>query len=95
MNCRGYGKSDKLHDTKFYTPNIITDDCISVLDAIGVDKVHLYSGSRGANIALLLAKYHPERFFSYSIFDAEIYDNVKQYPGVGNPSISDNLYYRK
>ena len=76
MDCCGYGKSDKPHDPARYTPEAITQDCISVLDDAGLDKVHIYGGSRGANITLLMAKYFPQRFLSYTILDAEIYENT-------------------
>jgi 3-oxoadipate enol-lactonase len=56
---RGVGRSSALFHA--YTTEAMADDAVSVLDAAGVDRVHVYGISLGGMVAQQLALRHPER----------------------------------
>lgn len=56
---RGIGRSRSL--TQVYTAEAMADDAVSVLDAAGVDRVHIYGISLGGMVAQQLALRHPDR----------------------------------
>ncbi len=56
---RGVGRSRALIHA--YTTEVMADDAASVLDAAGVDRVHVYGISLGGMVAQQLALRHPER----------------------------------
>ena len=56
---RGVGNSQALLHA--YSTAAMADDAVSVLDAAGVDRVHVYGISLGGMVAQQLALRHPER----------------------------------
>jgi 3-oxoadipate enol-lactonase len=56
---RGVGRSRALFQA--YTTEAMSDDAVSVLDAAGVDRAHVYGISLGGMVAQQLAIRHPER----------------------------------
>jgi 3-oxoadipate enol-lactonase len=56
---RGVGRSESLMPA--YTTEAMADDAVSVLDALGLDAVHLYGFSLGGMVAQQLALRHPRR----------------------------------
>jgi len=56
---RGAGQSDKPDIP--YTMDMLTDDAAGLLDALGVDRAHIYGHSMGGAIAQHLALRYPEK----------------------------------
>ena len=56
---RGVGQSASL--TYAYTTEAMADDAVSILDALAIDRVHVYGFSLGGMIAQQVALRHPER----------------------------------
>jgi 3-oxoadipate enol-lactonase len=56
---RGVGRSQALWHA--YSTAAMADDAVSVLDAAGVDRVHVYGISLGGMVAQQLALRHPDR----------------------------------
>jgi 3-oxoadipate enol-lactonase len=56
---RGVGQSESL--TYAYTTEAMADDAVSILDALAIDRVHVYGFSLGGMVAQQVALRHPER----------------------------------
>jgi pimeloyl-ACP methyl ester carboxylesterase len=56
---RGIGRSQSW--TYAYTTEALADDAVSILDHLGIDRVHLYGFSLGGMVAQQLALRHPAR----------------------------------
>src|SRR5581483_10859690 len=56
---RGIGRSQSL--TYAYTTEAMADDAVSILDDLGIDRVHLYGFSLGGMVAQQIALRHPAR----------------------------------
>jgi pimeloyl-ACP methyl ester carboxylesterase len=56
---RGVGRSRSLLHA--YTTEVMADDAVSVLDAAGVERAHVYGISLGGMVAQQVALRHPER----------------------------------
>ena len=56
---RGYGHSDRPHQK--YTMDTWADDLKELLDALGMEKIHVHGGSMGGYIAIKFATKYPER----------------------------------
>lgn len=56
---RGIGLSESW--TYAYTTEAMADDAVSILDALGVDRVHVYGFSLGGMVAQQIVLRHPER----------------------------------
>jgi len=59
---RGIGRSESL--TPAYTTEAMADDAVAVLDAVGLERVHVYGISLGGMVAQQLALRHPRRVTS-------------------------------
>jgi pimeloyl-ACP methyl ester carboxylesterase len=66
---RGTGLSDR--PTKMATLEERTDDIRAVLDAVGIERAHLFGGSEGGSMASMFAAMHPERTQSLIIWGAQ------------------------
>jgi 2-succinyl-6-hydroxy-2,4-cyclohexadiene-1-carboxylate synthase len=60
----GHGRSDAPRDPARYRMERCVDDLISILDAMGLTRVHLLGYSMGGRVALAAALEHPRRFAS-------------------------------
>jgi pimeloyl-ACP methyl ester carboxylesterase len=56
---RGIGQSESL--SYAYTTEAMADDAVSIIDALALDRVHVYGFSLGGMVAQQLALRHPER----------------------------------
>jgi 3-oxoadipate enol-lactonase len=56
---RGIGQSESMMPS--FTTEAMADDAVSVLDALGLDAVHIYGFSLGGMVAQQLALRHPRR----------------------------------
>jgi pimeloyl-ACP methyl ester carboxylesterase len=67
MDLRGFGDSDRPTDPASYAPALILKDLSSVLDALGVERVHLVGHDWGAVIAWIFAGSAPDRVATLSV----------------------------
>ena len=56
---RGIGQSKSF--TYVYTTEAMADDAVSILDELGLERVHVYGFSLGGMVAQQVALRHPER----------------------------------
>ncbi|MBW8012300.1 MAG: alpha/beta hydrolase [Chloroflexi bacterium] len=77
IDYRGFGKSDKPHDTDQYSIKLIVEDIVAVLKELAIKKCHVYGHSMGGWIIYGLAKYYPNILLSMIISDGV--------PGSGDP----------
>jgi 3-oxoadipate enol-lactonase len=89
---RGIGRSESLMPA--YTTEAMADDALSVLDALGLDAVHVYGFSLGGMVAQQLALRHPRRVRSLVLgatqaggrravrADAEVLSFFRRRPGM-------------
>lgn len=61
VDLRGHGRSSGPHDAASYSPAILADDLVAVLDAEGLDRVDVVAYSMGAYVSLALVQGHPQR----------------------------------
>ena len=66
---RGTGLSDR--PTKMATLEERTDDIRAVMDAVGIERAHLFGGSEGGSMTSMFAAMHPERTQSLIIWGAQ------------------------
>lgn len=59
FSTRGVGRT--AHGEGKLTFDRDADDCVCVLDALGIDRAYVFGFSDGGNLALVLAVNHPER----------------------------------
>lgn len=77
IDSRGYGDSDKPHDSKYYHSQLIASDTIAVLKNLGLDKAHCFGYSMGGRHAFALMQYYPDYFKSFVIGAAHPYPDNK------------------
>jgi len=65
IDKRGHGKSSKPHNPADYIQEKFASDVIAVMDDLQIDKAHFWGYSFGGYIGILLAKYNPDRFYSF------------------------------
>jgi 3-oxoadipate enol-lactonase len=82
-DMRGHGASGKPSDNKALSLERLGQDCIELLDHLGLEKVHIGGSSTGGIIGMHLAVHHPERLLSLSSYAA--------IPGLA-PSTTHNNY---
>ncbi|NQX79115.1 MAG: alpha/beta hydrolase [Hyphomicrobiaceae bacterium] len=61
MDHRGHGQSQKIHDPKLYSADIMAQDARRLLDYLNVDCSDIMGYSMGARVAAFLALAHPEK----------------------------------
>lgn len=54
LDCRGHGKSQKLHDPNAYSMELMADDARRLLDHLDIEEAHVFGYSMGARVSLLL-----------------------------------------
>jgi pimeloyl-ACP methyl ester carboxylesterase len=60
MDCRGHGESDKPHDPKSYSHDLMKEDAVAVIRAAGVVATHLMGYSMGGYLSMRLLMENPE-----------------------------------
>jgi pimeloyl-ACP methyl ester carboxylesterase len=84
VDQRGYGKSEKPHQSNFYTPELVSSDFLTVIDQVfGNDKkCHFFGNSRGGNIGFALMAHHQDRFHSFMVGGAKtsLSESTLQFP---------------
>jgi pimeloyl-ACP methyl ester carboxylesterase len=73
IDIRGYGASDKPHNPEAYELKLLVDDIVAVLDDLNVNKAHFLGYSMSGRLGFGVAKYAPERFYSFIIGGAHPY----------------------
>ncbi len=66
IDNRGAGRSDKP-EMEVYTTEMMAEDTLSVLEALGIEKAHFHGISMGGAIAQVIAATHPERVNSLTL----------------------------
>jgi 3-oxoadipate enol-lactonase len=67
-DSRGHGRSEASPGA--YSLELLTEDAIGLLDALGIDKVHWVGLSMGGMIGQGVALYHPNRLKSLALCDS-------------------------
>ncbi|CAF3774984.1 unnamed protein product, partial [Rotaria sp. Silwood1] len=73
MDSRAQGRSSSSSANITY--DLMTSDVVSLLNYLGVSKIHLVGWSDGANIGLNLAMHHPGRLYSLFAFGANYHSS--------------------
>jgi pimeloyl-ACP methyl ester carboxylesterase len=58
------GEAERVLEIAAYTLSDLADDCVAILDDLGIDRAHVVGVSMGAMIAQQLAIDHPERLLT-------------------------------
>src|ERR1700744_793561 len=58
------GEAERVLEIAAYTLSDLADDCVAILDDLGIDRAHVLGVSMGAMIAQQLAIEHPERLLT-------------------------------
>jgi pimeloyl-ACP methyl ester carboxylesterase len=64
VDHRGHGQSNKPHDAAAYALPLRVADVVSVIDALGLERVHFAGISWGARLGFALGEHAPERLHS-------------------------------
>lgn len=74
-DCRGQGRSDAPPGP--YLPQQHAADLVALLDALGIDRVHLVGLSNGGVIAMYVASAHPDRVARLVLADTYAYTDAQ------------------
>lgn len=66
---RGHSNSTNTGDPDSYTFDLLVDDAVAAVDALGLDRFHLLGHSMGGVVAQRLVLEHPERIVSLVAMD--------------------------
>jgi pimeloyl-ACP methyl ester carboxylesterase len=64
VDARGHGASDKPHEAKAYSMDLLVNDMVAVLDAVNIPKAHFWGYSWGAGIGYAVGQHAMDRFHS-------------------------------
>jgi pimeloyl-ACP methyl ester carboxylesterase len=90
---RGFGDSDKpdVPPIHGYTPEILADDLVALLDGLQIPKAVVAGYDIGATVAQTLALRHPDRVRALALFNPA-------YPGIGDrrfePTVQPEFWYQ-
>jgi pimeloyl-ACP methyl ester carboxylesterase len=90
---RGFGDSDKpdLPPAEGYTPEVLAEDLLALLDGLGISRAVVAAYDIGATVAQTLALRRPERIRALALFNPA-------YPGIGkrrfDPSVQREFWYQ-
>jgi epoxide hydrolase 4 len=68
-DMRGYGGTDAPSRVRDYKLEILTRDVVELIDALGVDKVHLVGHDWGGAIAWEVGQHHGDRLHTLSVIN--------------------------
>ncbi|NVB41036.1 alpha/beta fold hydrolase [Pseudenhygromyxa sp. WMMC2535] len=68
-DMRGYGGTDAPPRVRDYDMDLLVRDVVELIDAVGVDKVHLVGHDWGGAVAWAVAQHHGERLHSLSVLN--------------------------
>ena len=71
-DVRGCGKSDAPASDFRYSTDLLVRDALTVMDALGLERVHWLGESSGGVLGVLLASQHPERIASLTLVNTPI-----------------------
>lgn len=83
-DLRGYGLSSKQADDLQFTH---TDDVITLLDSLHIDKVHIVGLSMGSFIASEVVALHPDRLLTATLASG----NIRNRPGPSTPFSAEEI----
>ncbi len=66
-DMRGYGGTDAPARVRDYDMDLLVNDVVELIDALGVDKVHLVGHDWGGAIAWEVAQRHPDRLHTLAV----------------------------
>lgn len=98
MDALGHGASDKPHESDSYRVELQAADVISVLDHVGVDRVHYWGFSMGGRIGFAIADNSGNRLRSLIVGAAHPYSRTliaAQRPDGSDPSAFVNALYKR
>jgi len=72
IDLNGFGWTERLREPEAYTLQGQARLVLGVLDALGIERVHLAGHSYGGGLALWLASAHPERVASLILVDSTL-----------------------
>jgi pimeloyl-ACP methyl ester carboxylesterase len=67
-DLRGHGRSDRRDEG--YTPALLSEDLLGIMDALSIPQAHLVAYSYGGTAALYTALHHPERVGKLALLEA-------------------------
>jgi pimeloyl-ACP methyl ester carboxylesterase len=67
VDHRGHGLTDKPHDADAYALELRVADVVSVINALGLDRVHFLGISWGARLGFALGEHVPDRLMSLTL----------------------------
>ncbi|MDA4848198.1 alpha/beta fold hydrolase [Hoeflea poritis] len=60
LDNRGHGGSEKFHDPRYYTPELMASDSLALLEHLAIQRAHVMGYSMGARLSAFLALEAPE-----------------------------------
>ena len=90
---RGYNLSDKPKGARSYRVDILAQDILGLMDALGYNKVHLIGHDWGAIVAWALAVWHPERLHKLGILNVPYPDVLLNFLRRGDPEQIRRSWY--
>lgn len=85
VDARGHGKSDKPRDPTAYTLRVRVEDYVSVLNDLGLEKVHFLGYSNGGSVGFCIGQFAPDRFHSVIIGGNQPYPPTKRLDHIAIP----------
>ncbi|MEA2604720.1 MAG: hypothetical protein QOF89_5712 [Acidobacteriota bacterium] len=70
IDLNGFGYTQRPRAAAAYTREGQTDLVLGVMDALGIDRAHLFGHSYGGGLSLFLASRHPERLRTLVLVDS-------------------------
>lgn len=59
LDNRGHGGSEKFHDPRFYTPELMASDSLALLEHLAIHRAHVMGYSMGAHLSAFLVAATP------------------------------------
>ncbi|XID95923.1 alpha/beta fold hydrolase [Paenibacillaceae bacterium WGS1546] len=77
-DLRGHGASSASERGEDYGMDSLADDLAALLDALGLERAHVFGHSLGGYVALAFAEKHPERLLSLGLVHSTAYPDAEQ-----------------